>query len=54
MSKYNLTDILNEYIGGGRIGTLNISYRDLLDKMDDLEKTLKSWGKQLEFDFNER
>lgn len=42
MSKYNLTDILNEYIGGGRIGTLNISYRDLLDKMDDLEKSGKA------------
>jgi len=41
MSKYNLTDILNEYIGGGRIGTLNISFRDLLDKMDDLEKSGK-------------
>tara|TARA_R100001443_G_scaffold112753_1_gene126676 strand:+ start:396 stop:1250 length:855 start_codon:yes stop_codon:yes gene_type:complete len=41
MSKYNLTDILNEYIGGGRIGTLNISFRDLLTKMDDLEKSGK-------------
>ena len=41
MSKYNLTDILKEYIGGGRIGTLNISFRDLLDKMDDLEKSGK-------------
>ena len=41
MSKYNLTDILNEYVGGGRIGTLNISFRDLLDKMDDLEKSGK-------------
>ena len=38
MSKYNLTDILNEYIGGGRIGTLRISYKDLVDKMDELEK----------------
>ena len=36
MSKYNLTDILNEYIGGGRIGTLKTSYRDLVDKMDEL------------------
>ena len=41
MSKYNLTDILNEYVGGSRIGTLNISFRDLLDKMDDLEKSGK-------------
>ena len=38
MSKYNLTDILNEYIGGGRIGTLKISYKDLVDKMYELEK----------------
>jgi len=41
MSKYNLTDILNEYVGGSRIGTLNISFRDLLNKMDDLEKSGK-------------
>jgi hypothetical protein len=41
MSKYNLTDILNEYIGGGRIGTLNISFKDLQDKMDDLENSDK-------------
>ena len=41
MSKYNLTDILNEYIGGGRIGTLKISYRDLVDKMDELERSGK-------------
>ena len=41
MSKYNLTDILNEYIGGGRIGTLRISYKDLVDKMDELEKSGK-------------
>ena len=47
MSKYNLTDILNEYIGGGRIGTLNISYRDLLDKMDDLEKSGKAVVREL-------
>ena len=38
MSKYNLTDILKEFVGGGRIGTLKISYRDLVDKMDELEK----------------
>ena len=41
MSKYNLTDILNEFIGGGRIGTLKISYRDLVDKMDELERSGK-------------
>ena len=41
MSKYNLVDILNEYIGGGRIGTLRISYKDLVDKMDELEKSGK-------------
>ena len=39
MSKYNLTDILNEFIGGGRIGTLKISFKDLQDKMDELEKS---------------
>ena len=41
MSKYNLTDILKEYIGGGRIGTLKTSYRDLVDIMDKLEKSDK-------------
>ena len=41
MSKYNLSDILNEYIGGGRIGTLKISYRDLVAKMDQLENSDK-------------
>ena len=41
MSKYNLSDLVKEYIGGGRIGTLNISFRDLLNKMDDLEKSGK-------------
>ena len=39
MSKYNLSDLLNEYIGGGRIGTLKISFKDLQDKMDELEKS---------------
>jgi len=39
MAKYNLTNLLNEYIGGGRIGTLNISFRDLVDKMEELEKS---------------
>ena len=37
MSKYNLTDILNEYVGGSRHGTINISYRDLQDAMDQVE-----------------
>jgi len=41
MSKYNLTDILNEYVGGGRIGTLEISFKELSDKMDDLEQSGK-------------
>ena len=41
MSKYNLSDLLNEYIGGGRIGTLEISFKDLQDKMDELEKSDK-------------
>ncbi len=37
MSKYNLTDILNEYVGGSKIGTLNISFKELSDKMEDIE-----------------
>ena len=41
MSKFNLTDILNEFIGGGRIGTLKISFKDLQDKMDDIENSGK-------------
>ena len=41
MSKYNLSDILNEYIGGGRIGTLKISFKDLQDKMDELENYIE-------------
>ena len=41
MRKYNLSDILNEYIGGGRIGTLKISFKDLQAKMDDLENSGK-------------
>ena len=42
MSKYNLSDLVKEYIGGGRIGTLRISYRDLVDKMDQLEQSGKA------------
>ena len=41
MGKYNLKDILNEYIGGGRIGTLKTSFRDLVDTMEELEKSGK-------------
>ena len=36
MSKYKLSELLNE-VAGGRIGTLNISARDLVSKMEDLE-----------------
>lgn len=36
MSKYNLSELLTE-VAGGRIGTLEISARDLVRKMDDLE-----------------
>ena len=37
MGKYKLEDILNEYVGGSRHGTINISYRDLQDAMDKVE-----------------
>ena len=36
MSKYKLSELLKE-VTGGRIGTLNISARDLVSKMEDLE-----------------
>lgn len=36
MSKYNLSELLTE-VKGGRIGTLNISARDLVSKMEELE-----------------
>lgn len=36
MSKYNLSELLTE-VAGGRIGTLKISARELVDKMDDVE-----------------
>ena len=36
MSKYNLSELLTEIVGG-RIGTLNISARDLVSKMEELE-----------------
>jgi len=38
MSKYNLTDILNEYVGGSRIGTYPSTAMDLVRTMDDLER----------------
>ena len=41
MSKIKLSSLLKEYIGGGRIGTLNISFKDLQDKMDELEQSGK-------------
>ena len=47
MSKYNLSDLVKEYIGGGRIGTLKISYRDLVDKMDQLEQSGKAVVREL-------
>ena len=37
MSKYNLSDLLNEISGTSRVGTLNVSAKELVDKMDDLE-----------------
>lgn len=36
MSKYNLSDLLNE-VQGGKIATLNISAKELIDKMEDVE-----------------
>ncbi len=36
MSKYNLSDLLNE-VQGGKIGTLNISAKELVSKMEDVE-----------------
>ena len=36
MSKFKLSELLKEVVGG-RIGTLNISARDLVSKMEDLE-----------------
>ena len=36
MSKYNLSELLTE-VAGGRIGTLKISAKELVDKMDDVE-----------------
>jgi len=37
MSKYQLEDLLNEITGTGRIGTYIATYRELLDKVDELE-----------------
>ena len=36
MGKYKLSELLTE-VAGGRIGTLEISARDLVRKMEDLE-----------------
>ena len=42
MSKYNLSDLLNEITGTGRIGTYIDTYRGLVNKIDDLiEKVSK-------------
>lgn len=37
MSKYQLTDLLNEITGTGRIGTYLASYRYLINKIDDIK-----------------
>jgi len=37
MSKYNLTNLLKEYVGGSKIGVLNISAKELVNKMEDVE-----------------
>ena len=36
MSKYNLSELLTE-VAGGRIGSLKISAKELVDKIDDVE-----------------
>jgi len=42
MSKYQLTDLLNEITGTGRIGTYLATYRELINKVDELkEKGIK-------------
>jgi hypothetical protein len=38
MSKYNLTQLLNEYVGGGRIGTYPTTAMQLVQDMDDLKR----------------
>ena len=38
MSKYNLSDLLNEITGTGRIGTYIATYRELVNKVDELEE----------------
>lgn len=38
MSKYQLTDLLNEITGTGRIGTYIDTYRGLVNKIDDLKE----------------
>ena len=36
MSKYNLMELLNEYVGGSRHGTLNITFKDLESEMNEV------------------
>ena len=38
MSKYNLTDLLKEYVGGSKIGDYLVSARQLVNNMEKLEK----------------
>ena len=38
MSKYQLEDLLNEIAGTGRIGTYIATYRELVNKVDELEE----------------
>ena len=38
MSKYQLEDLLNEITGTGRIGTYIATYRELIDKVDELKE----------------
>ena len=47
MSKYNLSDLLNEITGTGRIGTYIATYRELVNKVDELKEkgiTVKELG----------
>lgn len=47
MSKYNLSDLLNEITGTGRIGTYLATYKELINKVDELKEkgiTVKELG----------
>lgn len=47
MSKYQLEDLLNEITGTGRIGTYLATYRELINKVDELKEkgiTVKELG----------